>query len=595
MSTNNPFSGLSSLFQGPLPECFDSPFNTRDLLGELRSTYLDFGRHRGETLYDLGGDLVSYLTWCKRTCNEGEASYTLRSFCRVYADLIDAVLSHPDIIAHALSAEELEVDENSMSKGQTRCYKEIPDLVQKNFERGFASAIRVQGGAGTGKTYAVRAVLCALVEKGYYVNGIWAPSYVATCALESALLPLTLPVKTLAKGLKLRRVEIDADVYFLPTDKTDKVLDAFQPHHVIVVDECSMISDELALRILHAVLRVGAHLIMVGDRHQFPPIGEEEPNVFCRFDTQEFVPPYFTRFELTEPMRFKEGSELHRLERALVEPKGDTLRFTGVQSALLSLEGDAVHIVSGFSDLVDAYVASLPDDSIAVFWQKKDVVRFNSAVRERRYGTEVSSTYPVLQDELLRVVASFSTVAPSQGPVQEHDSKYPTWNGADIEDGDRYHSGTCYQVVNIKGDLIEGTFRFRTAEFAVRIPCYSVEWLGIGTGAPLDSRRANIIFAHDENRADEGYPGGREYTEALQQLKNCAEANSHYWPIFHRFKALFVPVQHGYAITAHRAQGSTRRHVFSTVHGIWSSDPIVGPPLRYVALTRGSKSVTVAL
>lgn len=130
--------------------------------------------------------------------------------------------------------------------------------------RAVATALRnraslVSGGAGSGKTFVVRAVANALREQGRTV-ALCAPTGKAARRLEEVVSGFE--ASTIHRLLEYRRSLGGFQ------RNPDNPLDA----DAVIVDEFSMVDAELAFHLLQAV-GPGAKVVLVGDHHQLPPVG----------------------------------------------------------------------------------------------------------------------------------------------------------------------------------------------------------------------------------------------------------------------------------------------------------------------------------
>lgn len=178
----------------------------------------------------------------------------------------------------------------------------------------FRSRISVlMGSAGTGKSTLLKA-LCAIepVLRGGVL--LLAPTGKARVRLEQAS-DMAGQGRTVAQFLHgLQRYEGSTGRYYV-----NKEVPRSSAHKTVVIDECSMLTEEQLAAILDAVNGV-ERLILVGDPHQLPPIGAGRPYV----DIVDHLKPdlldsYFPRVapgyaELTVTMRQQSDSDLVRTD-----------------------------------------------------------------------------------------------------------------------------------------------------------------------------------------------------------------------------------------------------------------------------------------
>jgi len=128
------------------------------------------------------------------------------------------------------------------------------------------------GAAGTGKTTLLKS-LCDLpeVDKGGVL--LLAPTGKARVKLESQT--KRKGAKTVAQFLlKFGRYDVKTGRYFVSPSNTKRN----NEHKTVIVDECSMLTEEQLAAVLDALSGV-ERLILVGDPRQLPPIGSGRPFV----------------------------------------------------------------------------------------------------------------------------------------------------------------------------------------------------------------------------------------------------------------------------------------------------------------------------
>lgn len=136
----------------------------------------------------------------------------------------------------------------------------------------------IAGGPGTGKTYAVSAMLVALAASGsesFPLVGLCAPTGKAAARLGQAITELARETGDAAVASTVEQVNPQTIHRLLGwtwgrsrflRDRTNRL-----PHEIVIVDEMSMVSLPLAARLL-AALRDDATIVMVGDPFQLESI-----------------------------------------------------------------------------------------------------------------------------------------------------------------------------------------------------------------------------------------------------------------------------------------------------------------------------------
>lgn len=229
------------------------------------------------------------------------------------------------------------------------------------------------GGPGTGKTYTagmmIRLIEQALPEparKSLCVV-ITAPTGKAACNLEKSLRKacgaIDVNAKTLHALLGMRSLS-------KPLHELTKTLDA----DIIVVDEASMIDVKIMAALLAAV-KPGARLVMLGDRHQLPPV-----EVGAIFHDMVALPLC--------------TSHVVELDRCLRTDRTEILAFA---NAVKEGHADGVAMAAlrpiNFDTLVDAAAKNFPSPQCSGKDPMKGLEAFNafrilSPLRQGPYGVE---------------------------------------------------------------------------------------------------------------------------------------------------------------------------------------------------------------
>ena len=162
------------------------------------------------------------------------------------------------------------------------------------------------GGAGTGKTFTVQTLIEEIRMRGKHVS-VCAPTHKA-CAVLREHLPESVKVMTIHSALGI------VPKFNTQTGKTEnkKVNEGALPIEtsVLFVDEASMIDDQMFDDVMEEAQRMSFMIIWIGDYYQLAPVDNESrlSKVFSLVKNT---------FELTEIKRQAKGSEIIRLATAL--------------------------------------------------------------------------------------------------------------------------------------------------------------------------------------------------------------------------------------------------------------------------------------
>jgi exodeoxyribonuclease-5 len=422
--------------------------------------------------------------------------------------------------------------------------------------------IRLQGGAGYGKSFTVAALAAELQNEHGYTPRACAVSYVATENLRKDLDRYGWTTATVARTIGLKK-EIDKDTgkdqYLFDEVRTPEMLvKHLSEGNALVVDECSMINDQTAGWLFEAVQKRGGLLVLVGDERQLPPVKQETISVCCRT---------LDPATLTVPMRYSQDSDLYRVEQAARSGS----HLGALIGHMIDRGSDEVVWTRDLAAMIARYVANYrahpTADHRALFFRREDVVQANNRIRNELFGIDA---YQIEPAEQLMILATTDTPWAS-----EEDRKAAFARGEKLSE--RYYSGERFTVVSAHEDEHMG------------IPCWQVQF-------EERDEPVRVVFGLTEVRADTSKRGGSEYELAIRGAMQYAKDNPEDKDRWHRMqvlKAEFVPVAYCYATTVHRAQGQTVDFCY-TVPGALAAIPgIMGRALSYVACTRARKQLIV--
>lgn len=371
----------------------------------------------------------------------------------------------------------------------------------ETFLRGPDHFFLLSGYAGTGKTYCIQALVPRV--KGRLI--FTAPTNKATKVLRDTLTtneykPETRTIYSLL-GLRL---EANGEVKELavPEDPVD-----LSQYRAVIVDEGSMVNANLFKFIEQTAKAQDVKFIFMGDAAQLPPVGEIRSPIWAAAEAEA---------TLTRIMRFdNQILTLSNAIRKVVDhpaPKFKIESDNDGQEGVWRLgEGE---FEARIMQAADAGAFSKPNCAKAIAWRNVTVDALNRRIRARIFD---NPTKPWLQDD--RIILMEPAKDLEDEPVATTDDE-----------------GRITRV--------EEEFHPAWREFKV--------WrLSVTTD---DNRPIILRVLHEDSF--------RDYEAKVESLAANARINRRDWGLFWDFKESFHKVRHSYAITAHRAQGSTYETAF---------------------------------
>ena len=497
---------------------------------------IPFGKYRGQPLSKVAEVDASYLKWMLTTDNLWAAD-------------------HAELIREAIFEAQDALLKNVAPVTVTPHQQERVDQLLTWVDAG-RTVIRLAGGAGYGKSYSIQKFVHGLRERRYSVCAA-ATSYVATQNIAKDLEPLGVETRTIAKTVRLSKVfDNGVEDYVVTADSALAANNLLEQGNCLIVDEDSMVSDDIAQLLLTAAQRGGGLLVCVGDAHQLPPVKQPTPSMLC-------LTPDTT--ELQKPMRYSEESDLFQVERMARRHPFQLLDFFRRMPV-----SDQYTRVSSQDALIERYVDNYRNDATAnhrmLMFRRADVVECNNRIRAALHGADA----PVVTDgEQLMVLKT---------------SDFP-WKGPTPVQGEttRYYSGESFRVVQVE----RGNYEITIGGVVYHIPYYRVMFQD-------RPDRVRIIFAVTEATTDTTKLGGLEFQAAVNAAVTVGRETGDWIP-FRRLMNDFVAVAYLYATSIHRCQGQTTDYCYITPAPLLSVRGIMGPALSYVASTRARKHLTVQI
>jgi hypothetical protein len=418
-----------------------------------------------------------------------------------------------------------------------------------DFFSGDEQTFLLQGKGGTGKTTIIKKVLSQLNPS--QVLAI-APSHKAKKVLDRSINSAVEPgnkkitATTLAAALAIKLDESTGK--FTPDEyKRSKGEVPIKKAKYIIIDESSMVSDKLLAEIMQFAPK-DAKIIFMGDRAQLPPVGQETDSRVFSIDNG---------YELREKMRQAATSPIinvgtvvsENVERGSgrvanpITPEMRVNAFDATSGSSITWENDENRALDQFVGDIQQANGDVNFAKIVTFNNQlhnnpQSVKSLNAKVRFKLFGSRAASEQ-FIPGEILTAYDTFSF---DQGP----ESLPEFTNSEDLVVQSVFFSPdesfTATAVSKAKGS------RSQTFKFDINY----VDLLG------EDGKiRRNIPVIADSSKAN-----------FEQVMNNLFKTDMQ---LAYVLKAKFANLEYGYAITSHKAQGSTYKNVYVM------EDNIMGP------------------
>ena len=170
------------------------------------------------------------------------------------------------------------IDISSFTKDQVKAYNGLIDFINKPYDENDSRRALI-GAAGTGKTYLVKALIenCSL---SYSLIGLSAPTHKACRVLNESINLPNLKSNTLQSdlGLKLNFNIDNFDINRPPFDPRGRI--KIGDYSLYIVDEASMIPQGLKIFLENTCKSNQCKIIYIGDATQLAPVGELYSSAF---------------------------------------------------------------------------------------------------------------------------------------------------------------------------------------------------------------------------------------------------------------------------------------------------------------------------
>jgi ATP-dependent exoDNAse (exonuclease V) alpha subunit len=433
----------------------------------------------------------------------------------------------------------------TLNKDQEKASDKIIDFIEGRLNIPYFT---LTGGPGTGKTVMLRETL-SRTNRYLFDRSAAAVAHSAKNVISESF-DHSIPCYTVAQWLGMKMVYgDDGEINFKSAKGVTPKLNASR---IAILDEASMINDQLYYDIMNIVTNKGIKLIVVGDIHQLPPVKQDhDSKFFDRIDA-----------ELTIPMRFLGPiADLSKVYKDAIEEINEG--YAGNMYAL----NDATNRVDKFDSTIQSgyyfknniyeLVEQVSDEiknnpneinfSRVLAYKNETIDILNKSIREYIYGKNLK------QFEKGEIVISKGGFTVNKVPI--------------------IHNGKILKVENTMD--VMGPYE---------IPCLSVKF------KDFDALNANVVVVKDEDGAL------RKYHNIKNKLAENARRDPRQWVYYYNFIDSFAYFDYAYSVNTYKAQGQTLRNVYVIENEIMGVKPLSLKQkfqALYVAMTRASKNLYI--
>jgi len=421
-----------------------------------------------------------------------------------------------------------------LNKEQQHAVKEIRKYIDDIYDP--RSHITISGPGGSGKTFMLKYALSIYDPTKVIGSTI---SHFAKKVLNESL-GAHYTVTTIASFLGMR-ASIDSETGELTFESGSGTLaESYRKFDIIIIDEASMISDDL----FKAILAIeGKKIIFVGDKYQLPPVGQDHDSKAFDVITAELTevmrfkgPLYnFSQLFVKEIKNYNEG---YRINKNILNRK--TSRVSNVDE-----NGSGYVFIDKISTVVRLAAEEFKADMMSisncriVAYRNSVINNINKAIRKLLYGKNAA------EFEVNELVISNGGYGPG------------------------INNGDIFRI--LKAELVKGP---------ENVPCYLLK-------LSSDKITYPVLVVSQE---------GRELYDKVLEMYKSEAIGSKNWKKYKEFTSQYANFDYSYAVNTHKVQGSTIENVYVMEDEIMSVKPTSAKEKfqsMYVAVTRARHRVYI--
>jgi ATP-dependent exoDNAse (exonuclease V) alpha subunit len=435
----------------------------------------------------------------------------------------------------------------TLTEDQQTIFDSIYEFVTKSDK----SMCLLEGCAGSGKTTLTKFLLEKVMNNSMFPNiAVCAPTHKALKVIKEMCeddIRDHITFSSLHSLLGLRHtITKDGDEIFA---RDSKSISKFYLYNLVIVDEASMVADQLFNEIIDQNWK-GAKVLFIGDSNQINPVNHKHSIPMLEDKRAEHK---IEHYKLTKIIRQAEGNPIIKTSQKVLN---NTFVYQSGDKDLVSENNQGVVMISAgqaavLGQLLTYYFCSEEFDKNANFckviaWRNVMVNDFNKTIRQLKYGVRAPKI--VVGEKLL-----------VDKPIK-----------FDNDDGIRFTTNEDLEVLSleVKDKLVNGQ-RFKYYDTEVK-------------GNTLTDK---IHILHESAEKQYKIMMDTLATEAKKEVENFKRVEK--WRKFFSFQENFAQVKYNYAITAHNSQGSTYDHCFVYYNDIaMNRNPEERKRILYTAFTR---------
>lgn len=451
----------------------------------------------------------------------------------------------------------------SLNIEQQECRDKIIEFLQKKENDYFG----VFGAGGTGKTYVISNTLTKFNGKVLFFGATNKVVTVLKNSLENSGF-LNPEVRTIDSYLKFK-IEKDHEnnstiSYTFPSKKDIPDL--------IVIDEVSMITNQKFQLIQR--LNQYCKIILIGDYLQLPPIEEDKFNVIRNKDGFQFSKIFTSvkpenSYTLKIQNRQKDGTYLS----ALVSGFRNNMHLQIPAIKLAEKKQNGVDILYFYTNQKELKEEIKNNNCVAVCFKNLSVLNFNWLI---------GSTKTMRKDYRLNEINVGDSLMFDQ--FYFHEEKRVKTN---------YYTSNIVEVLSIQKNLTE---TFKIKEKISKTITYNLLTVKDDEGKINDVRYCfgGLYGLNGGGLSSSVYGQRKTYQQHIKDGKNVDENKAFLKDLntrFAKYQNSFAKLKRPYAITAHKAQGSTYDTVIIPVYDYYTLNYKDANQLLYVALSRAKNKI----